>query len=64
MSLSLEKARLVKGLTLRQASSLIGCHFNTLKNWENDTNKMPEYAKDRILRVYNLTEGEILWDLQ
>jgi len=63
MEFSLEQARLVKGLTLRQASSLIGVHFNTLLNWEKSNTKMPEYAKDRILKVYNLKEGEIKWDL-
>jgi hypothetical protein len=54
---------MIRGLTLNQASSLIGCHKNTLHLWEKDVTKVPEYAKDRILKVYNLKEGDIKWDL-
>jgi len=63
MNLSLQQARMIRGLTLNQASSLIGCHKNTLHLWEKDVTKVPEYAKDRILKVYNLKEGDIKWDL-
>jgi transcriptional regulator with XRE-family HTH domain len=64
MSLSLRETRLVKGLTLKQASSMIGSHPNTLSNWENGITKLPEYAKNRICEVYNVKENEIKWDLQ
>jgi len=64
MNFSIYLTRLLKGLTLKQASSLIGCHPNTLSNWEKGITKIPEYAKNRICEVYNVKENEIKWDLQ
>lgn len=59
--ISLEAARILTGMTQKEAASKFGVNYQTLASWEQDSNKMKQKYVQMIPNIYNVLPEEIFF---
>lgn len=59
--ITLEGARVMAGLTLKEAAKKFGVHWQTLSNWENNPSVMKQKYVERIPTVYYFSTNDIFF---
>jgi transcriptional regulator with XRE-family HTH domain len=58
--MSLREARLTKtNLTMIDVAEKLGVHFQTIRNWEVGTHKIPYHRLLQLCEVYDVKLGEL-----
>jgi DNA-binding transcriptional regulator YiaG len=60
--LTMRQVRMMRGLSMIQASRMMGVHSNTLQNWELGKSKIPDVVKRGIALIYNIEVEQINWE--
>ncbi|EOH79733.1 hypothetical protein IGI89_003397 [Enterococcus sp. AZ141] len=58
---SLEGARVLAGMTQKEAASKFGVNYQTLASWEQDSNKMKQKYVQMIPSLYYVNPEEIFF---
>jgi transcriptional regulator with XRE-family HTH domain len=61
MKISLKAYRVNKGLTMEDASRLVGCHRNTLGRWEADPSIVKASDQEKLAKVYGFKNDQVDW---
>lgn len=64
MKFSLKACRVNCGMTLKEASQLFGCHYETLSNYENDSTNVPRTFFIRLEEIYGVPTDYIYFGKQ
>ena len=59
MQISLKSARLNCGLTLKEASSMVGIHHQTLSKYEKDSSNISISLLDKLSELYQVPKDFI-----
>ncbi|EPF4429225.1 helix-turn-helix transcriptional regulator [Escherichia coli] len=59
--ISLEAARVLAGMTQKEAASKFGVNYQTLASWEQDSNKMKQKYVQMIPKLYSVLPEEIFF---
>ena len=59
MKITLKACRVNAGMTLKQASSHFGIHYETLSNYENDSTNVPRTFIIKLEEVYGIPTDNI-----
>lgn len=59
--ISLEAARILVGLSQREAAKLFGVHYQTLASWENDSSKIKQRYVQMIPDIYLIDTENIFF---
>ena len=61
MAMTLKAARVNRGLTQRQAASLIGCSVDTIFNWENGKSYPDVPQLKKLEAVYKVSYSDLIF---
>lgn len=61
MKLTLSAARVNSGYTIKEASSLIGVHCQTLSSWERDSSRLTVKEADALSELYHVNMDELFF---
>ena len=59
--ISLEGARILAGLSQKEAAQKFGVHYKTLASWEDDPSKMQRKYQDMIKDIYYVSDDAIFF---
>lgn len=60
--ISLEAARVLVGLSQREAAEKFGVHPQTVASWENDSSKVKQKYVQMIPQIYLVNPTDIFWN--
>lgn len=61
LKVTLEAARVMMGYSLKEAAKCFGVHYQTLANWEQDSNKMKQKYVQLIPEIYHIPISNIFF---
>lgn len=61
MKLTLTAARVNNGYTMKEASALIGVHWQTLSSWERDSSRLTVKEADALSELYHVNMDELFF---
>lgn len=61
MKMTLSAARVNSGYTIKEASSLIGVHWQTLSSWERDSSRLTVKEADALSKLYHVNMDELFF---
>jgi transcriptional regulator with XRE-family HTH domain len=61
MKLTLSAARVNNGYTMKEASALIGVHWQTLSAWERDSSRLTISEVEKLSKLYHVDKDELFF---
>ncbi len=64
MKITLSAARVNNGYTLKEASALLGVHWQTLSAWERDSSRLTISEAEKLSNLYHIDKDDLFFGLK